>query len=158
MNNIIGKILDDLEDSINKNDVKYFYFGKPYAVDNNILNAGALFVTPVRTDVESVTTGLKDHASNEIEIVLAKNVKPSFYKDAQKDAGHSFLTRVMEGTDESGALLTNTVRYIIRNKMRDYGILQDSMSIEYDDRKFEYDGCVTATMRITQVVEQSQPI
>ena len=158
MNYIIGKILDDLEDSVNKNDIKYFYFGKPYAIDNNILNAGALIVNPIRTDISSVATGLKDHASYEIEIILAKNVKPSFYKNAQKDAGHSFLTRVMEGTDASGSLLTNTIRYVIRNKMRDYGIKQEGMSIDYDDQRFENEGCVTATMSITQIGEQLQPV
>jgi len=157
MNYIISKILDDLEDSLDKNEVKYFYFGKPYSVDNVVLNAGAIFVSPITTEVDSVTTGLKDHATHEIEIIVAKNVKTSFYKNAQKDAGHSFLTRVMEGTDASGSLLTNTIRYIMRNKMRDYGILQGSMLIEYDDRRFEYEGCVTATMRITQVAEQLQP-
>lgn len=58
----------------------------------------------------------------------------------------------MDGRGESGDVLTNTIRYIIRTNMRNLGITQSAVSIEYGESNDidSSEATVFATMTVSQ--------
>jgi len=159
MNYVINQILKDLENELNSRDVQYFFFGKPETeVSKDVFNKGAVFVSPLNTGIVAVTTGITDEETHSIEIILAKNMQTKVYKNAQQETGVSFLTKVMDGRDENNNVLTDTIRYIVRRHLREYGIRQPAVSIEYDTEQFKAEGVVTATMTMTQEEHYAQQI
>lgn len=160
MNHIINKMLTDLEAGIDKKDLQYFYFGfdKSSVPGEDILIKGAVFVNPIGTDVTAITTGLRDKETNSIEIIVAKQTKMFNYSNAQSETGLAFSCRVIDGRDASGNLLPNTIRYIIRNNLRCYGILQPVIEIKYDVNRITTRACITSAIKISGVDVISQPI
>lgn len=158
MNYIIPKMLDDLENGLDKKYVRYFYYGMPYSVSDDILRSGAIFIIPRTENIEPVATGLIDRSEIEIDIVLAIQDKPNFYENAQIDSGLQLINKIMAGKDDCGNLLTDTIEYVIRSNSRDYGIRQTRLSVEYDDKKIEKEDVITATMTVFQERLGSQPV
>ena len=155
MNWLIEQILEDLENELNEQDVRYFIFGLETELSKNMLTDGVIMVKPISSGISAVTTGITDEEVHEVEIILARNVQTKVYKSTQ-ETGDQYLTKVMDGRDSCNNPLKNTVRYIIRSHMQDYGLRQPEISITYNDERIE--GVTTATMRITQENHYSQPI
>lgn len=152
MTYIIQKIKEILEAGLDKKDVGYFYTGKPYSLPKAVLDRGAIYINGVSQDIESITTGIGDRTTNIIQITLCKSMQNDNYKNAQKETGNAYLTRVMDGRGESGDVLTNTIRYIIRTNMRNLGITQSAVSIEYGESNDidSSEATVFATMTLSQ--------
>jgi hypothetical protein len=153
LDNIVNKIIVDLENVLGMQGsklVQYYYIGKPKEVDKINLEGGAVFVVPSKSSVVSVTTGLQDITTRSIEIILAKGSRNSVNLNAQKEEDIQYLMRVMDGDDASQQLLSDTIAYVIRNHMRDYGIKQDSLEISFDDNRFGVDEVYTSTMTLLQ--------
>ena len=158
MNYIIPKILKDLENGLDEKLVKYFYYGIPEMVSDDILTPGAIFVMPSREDITSVATGVTHKVGSSIDIILGINTKVTVYKNAQVDSGMELLNKIMSGKDASGTLKTDTVLYIIRSNMKNYGIRQLDANIVYDDKRVLNEGSVTATLSITQEKTEQIPV
>jgi hypothetical protein len=158
MNYAIQKMLKDLEDGLDHLHIQYFYYGIPYAVSDDILRNGALFVIPRSETIIPASTGLVDQAESEIDITLALQDRPRFYKNAQVDSGLELLNRLMSGVDECGNLLTDTVQYIIRSNIREYGVRQSRVRVVYDDKRIAKEDVITATMTLTHERLHSQQI
>ena len=155
---MIDKILNSLEAEIDSKDVQYFLFGKPYALGNDHLNRGVIMVKPSNTAVQSVTTGINDEYTLAIEIILAFNVKRDFNRNDQKEQGDLFAIMTMEGRDEHGFLLPKTIAYIVRKNLRQWGLLQPNITVDYDTGEVEQEGSYTAKMTITGIEHISQQI
>lgn len=159
MNHLINKILVDLRaNELLKKDVKHFFFGHSYALSGDMMAQGVIEVIPVSTSVASQTTGLQDQSVHELQIVLIKNMKTQAYKNAQVETGLDYLNRVMDGRQPDGAPNTNSIRYIIRNNMRNYGTVQRDISIDYQPEDPNYEGAASATLSVTQEEFNVQPI
>jgi hypothetical protein len=158
MNNIINKIIEDLKNNIDKKDVQYFYFGHSYSLSIDVLNKGVIEVIPRTTEISSVTTGTIDESVNTIEIILLKSFKTEAYINASRESASDYLTRVIDGRNADGSLKTNSIRYILRNNMRDYGTIQRNMSIEYDSKDSDYEGAVSAKITLIQEEQNNQPL
>lgn len=159
MDNLIENILTKLEDGLNKKDVQHFLYGVGLeTIPKSMANQGVIVVNPISTDIEPVTTGVTDEESYSLEIILVKNTQTEFYQNSQKEGSIKYLVRIMEGRDAGKGLSTNTVRYIIRTNFRNFGLLQNNISIEYDTDDVNGLGLVTATMTLTQVDHTSQLI
>lgn len=158
MNQLITNMLRDLENGISKSDVQYYYFGKPLEPGKDVLNGGAIMVMPVSTETRAVTTGITDEDLFTVQIMLAKNLQAEFYRNAQKESGAEFLTRVMEGRDSNGVLQTNTIKHIVRSNFRQWGLKQEEVGIEYDTNDVSLEGAATAVMTVTQLDHTSQSV
>jgi hypothetical protein len=156
MTYLLNRIKEILEAGLDKKDVQYYNIGKPFAIADAVLAGVIIYLEPVSTDVVSITTGIGDMSDNTIKIVLAKTVKDQFVKNAQKESGQAYLTRVMDGRDGSGNVLANTIRYLIRTNMRNLGITQGAVNIAYDTQEIENgpEGLVTATLTVSQRDDQ----
>lgn len=150
MTGLINKLKNDLENAINKQDVRYFYFGMPKNLSKEQLMYGVIMINPVSQTVNAVTTGITEQEENSIEVILAKQVQSEVYRNAQSETGQSYLARVMCGTDDNLNLLSATVRQVVRNHMKNYGSMQPVIDITFDDNRIELEGVVTATMTVTQ--------
>jgi hypothetical protein len=159
MNYVINKMLEDLEAGLPKKDVQYYIFGRPYQLAEAELEKGVLMIEPVSTTVQSVTTGITDEENKEIKIFLAKIVKDRFYANAQKETGSAYLARIFENKDASNQLQADTVRYIVRENLRQWGLLQPTISIDYTV-SFEQapEGTVAGAMTISTLDHFSQPL
>jgi hypothetical protein len=153
MNYLINKILEDLESNLNKKDVQYYIFGRPYHLPASELEKGVIMVEPISTSVQAVTTGITDEETKEVQIILAKVVKDDFYKNSSKETGSAYLTRIFENKDTSNQLQTDTIRYIVRNNLRQWGLLQPQITINYSGQVFEEapEGTVTGIMTISTI-------
>lgn len=158
MNHFIDLILRDLENGLDKQDVQYFHFGKPYEMPKELVINGAIAVEPVSTDISPVTTGITDEDLYTVRIILLKNTQGEVYKNAQKETGAQFLTRVMEGRDSAGTLQTNTIRHIVRSNFRQWGLLQPEVGIEYDTNDSNVEGVASAVMTLQQLSHTSQSV
>lgn len=152
MNWVINQMLEDLENEMNPRDAQFFIFGMPETqISKELLLKGTVMVKPVSSNIYAVTTGITDELSHEIEIILARSMQTEVYQNASRETGEAYLVRVLDGRDESNNLQTNTIRYIIRSHMQDYGIRQPDVTITYNDDRLENvaEGVVTATMTVT---------
>jgi hypothetical protein len=151
MNYVLNLIKESLESSLYKKDVQYFSIGVPFAINLDILERGIVILQPVATTIEPVATGMIDNESKQINIILAKNVQDEFTKNAQKESGTAYLVRVMENKTSLNELEANTIRYVVRNNLPKWGLLQPEVSISYDDNAIENlpMGSVTATLSLT---------
>lgn len=153
----MDKLKQLLEAGLSTKDVQYFNIGKPYSIADQVLDKGIIYIEPISTDIESLTTGITDGDDSSVKIVLAKSVKDEFVKNAQKESATAYLARVMDGKNASGQVLTNTIRYIVRTNMRQLGITQSGINITYDSQEIENApaGTVTATLTVSQQDHQS---
>lgn len=156
---LINRMLTDFEAGISAQDIQYFYFGMPYSLSKQVLDKGILIVQPVSTDIKPITTGLRDEEMKSVKIIIAKSVLNDNYMNAQKETGIQYLIRVIEGKNEDNSLKTDTVRYVIRNKYRTWGVNQQQMTINYDTNELATaaQGVVTATIMLSvrDIVTQS---
>lgn len=148
--NIINKVLEDLENTISKNDVAYFLNGRQYSVTDEQANRGFIAVSYVSEVLESQATGLRDNKISEIAIDLGKSVKNNAYSNAQTSANYNFFKRVMAGENDDGSYKDTTIVKIIRTNLRSYGTTQPEIVIEYDTDRVENEGVVTATLTFSQ--------
>lgn len=160
MYHIITKMLKDLEAGLPNQHVRYFIFGMPEEenISDAELTAGVICIRPVSTDVESRTTGITDEDTHTLEIILAKNTKTLFYKNNQTETGDQFLLRLMDNRDINGQLQTDTIRYIIRHNLRQYGVNQPDIRIAYNDNRIPLQAIATATMTVRQIDHVQQLI
>lgn len=158
MDDVIKDIIEDLRNNIPDTKVKHYFYGKPEALNEAVLTGGAIMVIPMNLNVVSITTGLMDQERMGIKIVLAKNMKTDFYRTSSVQSAMSFLVDVMDGRQADRSLRTNTIRYMIRNKMRSYGLKQEDFSIEYNTDDEDYLGSATATLEVVVIGHVSQPV
>lgn len=145
----INKVIQYLEAGLDKKDVAYFHVGVPYDLSEAELLRGCITVAPVNESVISVTTGITDEETKTIAVTLAKVMKNDFYANAKKESGVQYLMRVIESREEQNVLKTNTIRYILRNNMRNLGLLQSGFDIAYDTNAVPNLGAATATITFT---------
>lgn len=138
MNVLLETIKTDLEAALKGKDIQYFIIGNPENITEmtakEVINKGALFVYPEKTSIGSVTTGLQEQESHSLHFVLVKNIQEGFYTNAQKESGFMYLARILDGRNADRSLKTNTVRYVVRNNMRRWGIKQGELDIDYDTK------------------------
>lgn len=150
MNYAIPKIIEDLKAGISKNDVQLYMYGMPQEVGDFNGIGGMIIVNPVTTDVTPIATGMIDKDEDNIEIILVKSYKTSIYQNASQAGDVEFLTRVMRGKDSNNNLMTNSIVYIVRKFFKDYGTNQPTMSINWNDTRFNKEGIVAATLSLRQ--------
>jgi len=146
MENTINKIIEYLRAGLDKTDVAYFHVGNPYDLSEAELLRGCITVTPVSETVEAVTTGVTDQEVKTIEITIAKVLKNDFYGNAKKESGIQYLLRVIEARGTNNELKTNTIRYILRNNLRNLGLLQSGFNIVYDTNAISNLGAASASI------------
>ena len=113
------------------------------------VTGGMIIVNPVSTDITPISTGVIDKDADVIEIILVKNFKTSTYQNASQAGDVEFLTRVMRGKDANNNLV-NSIVYIVRSNFKKYGINQPSLSINWNDGRFNKEGLVAATLTLRQ--------
>lgn len=151
MKKLLKTILTDLENIENiKKDIGYFYLGIPDRVDNKVLDSGMLCLRPDLNTSVPITTGIKEQNDIDLKIIVAKQMKNKNYRNAQ-ETGDEFMMRVIEDTDENNSLKTNTIKYTLRQNIRNYGKKQNDMSITYDSQEFTNAGVITATINLSVV-------
>ena len=158
MDFVINKILDKLKEDMEKKDITHFFFGKPDEIDEVTATAGMIYINPITTEINSLTTGMQDQDTFNLEIGIIKKTTKDMYKNPKKESVMSFLVRIMEGRDPQNVLKTNTIRYIVRNQMRQFGSRQDTISIEYDTKEYGKEDIATAKMNLKQIGITNQPI
>ena len=158
MNYLINKIITDLKSGLNKNDVQYVYFGHSYSLPGDVLSKGAIEVIPISSEITSVATGIIDQVVNTLSVVLIKSFKSDAYINASKETAADYLTRVMDGRLADGSLKSNSIRYILRTNMKNYGTVQRNIGIEYNSNDSDYEGAATAKITLTQEENNTQPI
>lgn len=148
MRTLVKQILTDLEniDGIKK-DINHFIFGRPSKLDSATALKGAIMVYPRFNRSEPITTGIKESNEIELEFIIAKKVTNNNYINAQETATE-WMVRVIEDTDNTNSLKTNTIKYTLRKNIRNYGKKQRQMQIEYDSKEFKNQGVVTATISL----------
>jgi hypothetical protein len=136
VDNLIRLILKNFEEKIDKKDIGYYFFGRPQIISKDVAQRGVICVKPISTSIQSISTGLIDRDTYTIQVIVAKNVQPEFYKNAQEESGDQFMTRVIEGRKSCGNLNERCVRYVIREHLKKWGILQPNLTIQYDTNAF----------------------
>lgn len=151
MTHLIEALLRDLENNIPKQDVQYYIWGKPDNISKEALIKGVIMIRPRTTVVRPISTGPKDKDDNTLEVILGKSMQTDVYQNAQIETGDKFCNRIMDGRNADGSLRNDTIRYVVRNNYKNYGILQPEIRIDYDTNEITApDGIVTATMVISQ--------
>lgn len=161
MNYLINKMLRSFEDNLDKKDIQYYYFGKPWSLPKGVLDKGVLIVHPIETNVSAVTSGITDQETMSVRIIVAKNVQDEFINNAQRETGVGYLSRVFENKSDTNQLQANTVRYVIRNNFRTWGIMQEvDLNFEYDTNELDNiaEGAVTGGVNLTVIDHFAQPI
>jgi hypothetical protein len=141
-------MLEDFEDSLDKSDVRHFYWGFIDDLSRDQLRDGVIMVQPVSETAEQATTGIQDRNTYNLQIILAKSVEGREYVNASQETGQRFLQRIMSNCDDSGGLESDTVKYIVRTNMLDYSGRQPTIEINYDDDRYEDSSIPTATMSV----------
>jgi len=152
MDLLIRKVLTTLENNLEKKDVRYYIYGKPFALSDSIAEKGAILVQPLSTNIEPISTGLRDEETFNLSIILVKQLKNRFNRNAQIESGAEFLTEVMEGRQNDSALKSTSIRDVVRKSFNEWGIRQESVSITYDSEEYPRAlGVVTATMAVSVI-------
>lgn len=133
MTKLLEDMKRDLEAAIPKKDVQYYFIGRPVSISQIALDRGAIVLEPVSTNVRSVATGPLEEEIHNVRVTVMKSVKDEFVKDSQRESGKQYLTRVIDGRQADGSLQTTSIRYVVRNKMRSWGIIQADLDISYDE-------------------------
>lgn len=157
MNYCVPLMIEDLKNGISAKEVRNYYYGVPEELGDIDLTSGVIMVNPVSTEIMPVATGVLDKDEDIIEIIVAKSYKTSIYQNASNAGDMAFLTRIMRGKDSNNDILTNSIVYIIRNNFRRYGLNQPSMSINWNENRFNKEGVIAATLTLRQssINEQS---
>lgn len=160
MQYLINKIKTTLEQSLDKKDIQYVVIGGLDQISKAMLDKGVVVLLPISTEVSSITTGIRDMERKVVKFVIGKNIQNQFNKNAQRESGQEYLMRVMEGNNADNTLITTSLRYIIRQNFRVWGVQQDSLSIDYmtDELQDVAEGAITGSMQFTVIDSVIQPI
>lgn len=158
MDYLIRKILNSLEAGIPKERIAYYFDGKPTQLTDEILERGVICVSVPSAEVESITTGVTEQETFDVEIVVAKIIKNNYYKEGQQEAGQAVIRRIIEGSNDNGVLLTDTVRHIVRSNLKTWGVMQPSYSVDYDTQEFVNNSTFSATVTVQVIDTQVQQI
>lgn len=162
MKALLNEVKTDLEAALDKKDVRYYSIGIPFRFDSKqVLSGGAIFLVPLTTNIESVTTGLNDQETHSFQIILAKSYQDTMYKNAQEELGIPYLLKVVDDRNADRSLKTNSIRYVVRKNMRKWGIKQNELDIEYDTQALGdniADGYISATITVNQLDINNQPL
>lgn len=130
---LLNDIKRDLEAGVPHNEVQYYYIGKPVSISQQALDKGVIVIKAIGTKGRTVTTGVREEDTHTVRIEVMKTVRDKFVNNAQVESGDLYLTRVIDDRNEDGSLKPSSIRYIIRNKMRAWGIMQGDLDISYDE-------------------------
>ena len=91
-----------------------------------------LAIAPISTAV-NISDNQRDQYEMTIDLILIMNAKEELGKYRQEMIGVQYLTEKMEGKDATGALMVNTILYVIRHNLRlgDNWNITNVGSIEY---------------------------
>ena len=76
-----------------------------------------LSIVPISTNI-NIVDNQRDNYEFTIDLILIINAKEELRKYKQEVIGVQYLTEKMEGKDTTGALMVNTILYIIRHNLR----------------------------------------
>ena len=76
-----------------------------------------LAIAPISTAV-NISDNQRDQYEMTIDLILIMNAKEELGKYRQEMIGVQYLTEKMEGKDATGALMVNTILYVIRHNLR----------------------------------------
>ena len=76
-----------------------------------------LAIAPISTAV-NISDNQRDQYEMTIDLILIMNAKEELGKYRQEIIGVQYLTEKMEGKDATGALMVNTILYVIRHNLR----------------------------------------
>lgn len=109
----LKKIRDDLKvifgDSINE-----YWIDNPNLIPQSSLPC--LCVAPISTNI-NIADNTRDMYTYTIDIILIINAKNELNKFKQEIIGVQYLTEKMESKDSTGALMKNTILYVLRNNL-----------------------------------------
>lgn len=91
-----------------------------------------LAIVPISTNI-NISDNQRDQYELTIDLILIINAKEELRKYKQEVIGVQYLTEKMEGKDTTGALMVNTILYVIRHNLRlgDNWNIANVGSIEY---------------------------
>ena len=76
-----------------------------------------LAIVPISTNV-NIVDNQRDFYEFSIDLILIINAKEELSKHRQEVIGVQYLTEKMEGKDSDGALMENTILYVLRHNLR----------------------------------------
>ena len=76
-----------------------------------------LAIAPISTNI-NIADNQRDNYEFSIDLILIINAKEELGKYRQEVIGVQYLTEKMEGKDSTGALMQNTILYVIRHNLR----------------------------------------
>lgn len=129
------------------------FLGRVRSIDKAALNQGVIFVCPESSIIEAVTTGIRDKETNRVCIVLAKSVQDLNYQNAESVTGIDYMMRVMDGRNDDRSPLSNTIRTIVRQNFKTWGLRQPRVTITYDSKDPLYTSEAVVTSRLEFTVE-----
>lgn len=118
-----------------KDKIRYYYVGDPIILPNDVTEHGAIIISPTNTEFSVADTGRDDKRLG-LTVTVVKDMRQEFNKTPQEVVGTKWLVEIMEGTDDSGNLRTDTVAYVLRSNLDTLGENAD-LSIRYGIRSGE---------------------
>lgn len=159
MTHLLQRIEQILKQSVPRTDIAHYFYGNPSFEDpKSLLLDGIIAIEPIATNIQSVTTGLDDSHTYTIAIHVKKYVQLSVYTNAYKETAAGFMTSLIEGRNDDGSLLETSIAYILRKNIRMLGVLQPSLTVEYETDQTETLGGATATITLEVVDHHPQTI
>lgn len=107
------KIRDNIKDVLGDS-LKEFWIDDPNLIPQSSLPC--LCVAPISTGID-IADNTRDHYTYVIDIILIINAKDELNKFKQEIVGTQYLTEKMEAKDSGGALMENTILYILRHNL-----------------------------------------
>jgi len=124
MNLIVDKIIQVLKDTLPDKKIKNYFFGDIGEVAASMVPA--VMVMPVTSVYEAKYTGY-DLVRHTVTIVVVDDAKKYFSKSPQEASGVKELVKLVEGVDDNGALLTSSIAYVLRNKIKLDGAVTEGL-------------------------------
>lgn len=156
MDYLINKIIEKLEDGLDRKEIRHVFFGKPSNLNDQTVREGVVCVVPDTSTYTRIATGGLDNEEHSIRIILLKAIQTEYNRDSGTDLLSPWLVRQMDGRNAQNELVDTTIRNIIRSNFRIFGQHQEDVIIEYDTDEFSKSNWVTATMTVPQITFKVQ--
>lgn len=149
MADIVKKVIELLEESVNPDLKKPFYDGDPVIIPASRMPTIAVEMTG--SDIDEGPTGFDSH-SDVLTIKVIVDKRPDFNKKPGEVVAHKTLRDYVKGMDSDGKLLVNSIVGVLRKHLSlDSTALDQMMSIDFSVVKRE--DVITEEAWITFAVE-----
>ena len=132
----IKQIRQVLQDNIPLDKIAHYLMGDVENIPEPVANGGFILITPSSSDIR-VADSQRDEVRGQVDVIVGVQVRNNYQEEDYVTDHVMDCLSIMDGTDDNGQPSNTSVVGILRRRINNTWLNQDSFTIDYANQRDE---------------------